>query len=112
MFMQLESGLREDLLLCDHGELEPGRGLGCRETEGELHAQSSLRVWGIIWTAHSLGPKLAWNTAKGSPDLTGLLCPVAVESEPRRTYLCNSCFSFLSLCSVMAGKFLLKEPRS
>lgn len=70
------------------------------------------RVWDVIWTAHSLGPKLAWNMAKDSPDLTGLLCPVSVESEPRRTDLYNSCFSFLSLCPIMAGEFLLKEPRS
>lgn len=40
MFMQLESGLREDLLLCDHGELEPGRGGGEQREKAMLGAHS------------------------------------------------------------------------
>lgn len=53
MFMQLESGLREDLLLCDHGELEPGRGQGCGETEGESHARGSLSEFGMSSGLHT-----------------------------------------------------------
>lgn len=113
MFMQLESGLYEDLLLCNHGELEPGRGRGCGETEGELHARCTLIEFGASSGLHTpLGSELAWNMAKGSPDLTGLLCPVSVvESEPCRTCLCHFCFSFLPLCPDMAGEFHLKETR-
>lgn len=58
-----------------------------------------------------LGLKLSWNMAKGSPDLTWLLCPASVESEPCWTYLCDSCFSSLSLCPPLTGELLLKEPR-
>lgn len=47
-------------------------------------------VWGIIWSAHSLGLKPAWNIAKGRLWSEGAACPASVESGPCRTYLCPS----------------------
>lgn len=65
-------------------------------------------VWGIIWAAHSLGLKPAWNMAKGRLWSEGAVRPASVESGPCRTYLCTSSPSLLALGWL---EFPLKLPR-
>lgn len=65
MFMQLESGLREDLLLCDHGELESGRGQVVGKWRENSMLGSSLNEIGASSGLHTVGPEAVLEHGQG-----------------------------------------------